>query len=228
MSGKWKNEMDKNRNLIQIYGHFIDINKIYPNFIVVDGGACRGELFDSLREFIDEKSFYLYGFECCKSNFNFLIDKNENKNIKYYSNALVGDGRNEQIEFMEVISNHDKYKEWGNVSGLYEKYLQQSNEVIKIVKYYVKTLSINNIFEFLCIDKIDYLKLDTEGTESEIVMTMSEQTAKKIDQISMEIHSGKKEQDILLKRLIELGYSFHKFKVESQSELSNELYVSKD
>jgi len=215
-----------NKNIKQVFGHYIDIDKIKSKFIIVDGGACMGELNESLTPYLSGTDYRLYGFECCKSNFKFL-EKNNNKIITYYENALVGEHEEEEIEFMEVVSNNNKFKEWGNVKGLYENYLMHDSEFIKTIKYKVKTLKINSLLNFLKIDSIDYLKLDTEGTEYDIVTDMNEETAKKISQISMEIHFEKKEQDILLKKLYSLGFSFHKFKVEEQNVKSNELYVSR-
>ncbi len=54
----------------------------------------------------------------------------------------------------------------------------------------VDTLSLDDLFARFEIGKCDYLKLDCEGGEYEILFSTSKQTLDKIDRICMEVHDG--------------------------------------
>ncbi len=52
----------------------------------------------------------------------------------------------------------------------------------------INTITLQNIFEKYKIEKIDFLKMDCEGAEFEIVMNTPSIILDKIQKISMEIH----------------------------------------
>ncbi len=54
----------------------------------------------------------------------------------------------------------------------------------------VETLTLGDLFERNAIDSCDYLKMDCEGAEYDILFNCDPQTLKKIDRICMEVHDG--------------------------------------
>lgn len=54
----------------------------------------------------------------------------------------------------------------------------------------VKTISLEELFRQYAISKCDYLKMDCEGGEYDILFTASGETLERIDRICMEIHDG--------------------------------------
>lgn len=88
----------------------------------------------------------------------------------------------------------------------------------------VNTLSLNNFMELYKIEKIDFLKMDCEGSEYEILFGTPEKTLRKIKKISMESHplDEKRNLDSMEKYLEQKG-----FKVSSNRKIGI-LYASKD
>ncbi len=54
----------------------------------------------------------------------------------------------------------------------------------------VKTISLEELFKQFSISKCDYLKMDCEGGEYDILFSASHETLARIDRICMEIHDG--------------------------------------
>jgi FkbM family methyltransferase len=59
----------------------------------------------------------------------------------------------------------------------------------------VKTISLETLFKQFAIQKCDYLKMDCEGGEYEILFSASKETLARIDRICMEIHDGMTDHD---------------------------------
>ena len=58
------------------------------------------------------------------------------------------------------------------------------------------------------VDRINYLKLDCEGAEFEILFNASKETIQKIEKIVMELHtSGERTKDKMLKFLQDNGFN---------------------
>jgi len=163
-----------------ITNHFIDLNKIGEKSIIVDAGACWGSFIHAFRKF-NEKA-RIIAIEPCRNNIKKLREK-EFRNIELYEKALVGMNASDKIVFTEVPSR----KKSGTILGI--KY-KDKNKAVETKDYEVETIKINNIFKILGIDSIDFLKMDIEGAEVEILKTMSQEVASKIKQISVEIHIG--------------------------------------
>jgi FkbM family methyltransferase len=58
-----------------------------------------------------------------------------------------------------------------------------------IISYEVKTITLDDLFEYLGISHIDILKMDIEGEEYAVLNTVSEATLRKITQIAVEFHA---------------------------------------
>jgi FkbM family methyltransferase len=91
-------------------------------------------------------------------------------------------------------------KGWGSVNGLYSEYTGRM-----VDSYEVRAVGLKELLaETLILDEtIDLLKMDVEGSEEEIISDMTEEYAKRIRQITMEIHSGRQ---AITTKLEGLGY----------------------
>ena len=90
----------------------------------------------------------------------------------------------------------------GKDSSSHSFYLQQSGNT-----FVVETLSVADVIEQESLTKVDFLKLDCEGAEFEILDNLSPDTAQKIEQIALEVHQKDGlSADDLSKRLSTLGF----------------------
>lgn len=116
----------------------------------------------------------IYAIEPSKSN---LVELEKVQDIKIIPKALVGIKR--KIKFGEVPDR----PQWGKISE---------------DGYEVETITLD---EF---EHIDYLKMDIEGTEEEVIDNLTNLPT----QISMEVHQNKEK---IIKKLKELGYEIIEF-----------------
>ncbi len=74
----------------------------------------------------------------------------------------------------------------------------------------VPMATLEQVMEEARIERCNYLKVDCEGCEYDIFMTMSVGTASRIDQITMETHRVEgRDRKELIGRLCELGFKIH-------------------
>ena len=180
-------------------GHFINFELLPEDSIIIDGGVCVGEFVDRINQEVDTKNFKIIGFEPCKDNLRKLEGRPEKLRAEISDKALVGEGDAETVTFYEFSG----LEEWGNIMGedLPRGFHRRAPGSLE---YEVQTTTLIKIFEEYNLPRIDYLKLDIEGPETSLVKTMSQETANKIFQISMEVHNGDGPQ---LKTILEnLGY----------------------
>jgi len=159
--------------------HQTDFRCIDKNSIIVDAGACQGTFIDFIRSKLYCK---IYAIEPCKSNFIALEDKNYT-DVSLFNFALVGPNTDQYVIFKEYIG----LPEWGSI---YDKELAHKHPKFKAEESYeVETMQITDIFKTLCIDHIDYLKMDIEGAEFDVLSSMDINMASKIYQLSVEVHT---------------------------------------
>lgn len=194
-------------NLGNVFGHFINYEILPENSIIIDGGTCVGAFLDRLHRDLDTKNFKIIGFEPCRANLRRMAcpscrpggPPDEELHTEISNRALVGEGGKRTVTFYEF----DGLQEWGHIMG---EALPRGfdNRTAGSSEYKVKTTTLNKIFKEYDLPKIDYLKLDIEGAETAVVKTMSQETANKIFQISMEVHNDDGPQ---LKAILEnLGF----------------------
>tara|TARA_R110002020_G_scaffold314362_4_gene529559 strand:+ start:4315 stop:4953 length:639 start_codon:yes stop_codon:yes gene_type:complete len=197
-------------NLGRDLGHMIDFEAIPKNAIIIDAGVCKGDFIDELDNRLDIKKFTIIGFEPSITNIEFVRSKfKNNKNIHLEDKAIVGKDFPNTIKFYEY--RNAGLEEWGNVMGLYQDSAKQKNATQ--IEYSVETITIEKIFNLYDIPHIDYLKMDIEGTEFNLVETLTQETANKINQLSMEVHEdsndAKKNKEAIMNNLIKLGFDVH-------------------
>jgi len=104
----------------------------------------------------------------------------------------------------------------GNVDGKVNLYLPSEGDTMSAsckMKYRLKNMvdatTIDNLFADGVFDKIDFLKIDAEGSEFDIINGISDNNLKKIKKIAMEYHSnmlGETPKEFIWKRLIDDGF----------------------
>lgn len=149
--------------------HTFFVDHLRDKITVVDLGACHGEFVEDLGKIkVIEKAILVEAnptnFACLKSKPNHIL----------YNRAITNKD-NETIEFNEDPNN----REAGS------KFFDNFDSV---VKHKIKTITLDKIIEENNIDFIDILKMDIEGTEYEVLKNLSEDTLKKIGQITCEFH----------------------------------------
>ena len=187
-------------NLGGTLGHIIDFELLREDSVIVDGGVCAGDFIHALSARVDTSKFRIIGFEPCKTNLENMPKSIASLQAEIYGKAVVGKNSPDELTFYEFPND----PEWGNVTGLY---LDSGRRSSSSPEYKVETITLEKIFELYDIPCIDYLKLDIEGTESDLVCSMSQEIANKIKQLSMEVHND--DQDMLGKTLIDLGFRTH-------------------
>lgn len=186
---------------IQLYkpaAHYIDMREIDDDSIIVDAGACWGGFIECLREHESGRNCRIIAIECDKDNIKKLRERNY-RNVMVCKKALVGQDSDNRPIFYQVIGK----PEWGNF------YKKHPGDFAEIKEYKVKTLKINDIFSVLDINWIDFLKMDIEGSEGDILKTMTEETAVKIGQMSIEVHDwdGFLSVSDIIEKLSDLGFN---------------------
>lgn len=147
--------------------------EIKPNDVVVDIGAHAG-IFTILASYF-AKQGQVYAFEPFRENYNLLLENinlNKAKNVKVFNKAV------------------------SNSSGKLKFYVSQTknkgqNSIYRLGKTQ-KEVNVDKISfkDFLkTIPKIDFLKIDCEGAEYEILFSLSKEELQKIKKISMEFHN---------------------------------------
>jgi len=191
--------------------HFVNIERLNDNSIIVDAGACEGDVTVRLRQHKQTSKCKIFAIECDKENL-LILRKLPFSNIEICEKALVGQNIEGSVKFFRC----KRGPHWGSIKpvGLSERWREAEDS------YYVKTLKINDIFNEFGIDKIDFMKMDIEGSEKMIFSTMSMETAKRIKQISVEVHWPNTQVGITMKwakkRLRELGFEI---KLEERAEI---------
>ena len=147
--------------------------EIKSNDIVVDIGAHAG-IFTILASYF-AKQGQVYAFEPFKENYNLILENinlNKVKNLKVFNKAVSD--KSGRLKFYVSTS---KNKGQNSIHKLGE-----SQKEIRVDKISFK--------DFLrTIPEIDFLKIDCEGAEYEILFSLAKKELQKIKKISMEFHN---------------------------------------
>lgn len=160
--------------------------------VVIDLGACRGEFIDELNKQYKIKKAILV--EANPTNFKNLI-KNENYTLY---NRLVSDKKNEITKFYEdPKSPYNGSNKFNYFDG---------------IEHNINTITLEEIIEENNLDYIDILKIDIEGSEYDVIPSISEEILSKIKQITIEFHDFidnnlKEKTQKIIDRLENLGFS---------------------
>lgn len=129
----------------------------------------------------------VFAFEPANSNFKELVNHvsiNHLKNVKTF-NLAVSNKSGKNIFF---VANSPRY------SGRHSLY-KPAEEADKIS---VNTISLADIMKRNNLKKIDFLKMDCEGAEYNILLKANKKLLATIDKISMEYHNLDNEKNVLI------------------------------
>jgi len=156
--------------------------------IVVDIGGNYGFFSLYAKQFNPSK---IITFEPSKKTFGYLI-KNFNSGI-LHQKAVSGKSEIKKFSDNTVSTASNKLDESGD--------------------YDVEVIGINDLFGYLGVEKIDYLKIDCEGAEKDIFENISKETISRINKMVIEFHSGEIKENILNK-LDYFGFKIEKITTE--------------
>ncbi len=181
--------------------------EIKRNDIVVDIGAHAG-IFTLLASYF-AKQGQVYAFEPFKENYNLVLENinlNKAKNVKAFNQA-VSDKKGKLKFYVSTSKNKGQ-------NSMYK--LGESQKEVSVEKISFK--------DFLKkIPKIDFLKIDCEGAEYEILFSLSKKELQKIKKISMEFHNyGKRTGDDLARFLHQNGF---KVKMVKDGKIFGRIYA---
>jgi FkbM family methyltransferase len=182
-------------SLTKLFGnHLVNLDMLPDDAVVIDAGACVGNFIKDIHEHV--KQPFIFAIEPSKGNIPNLMELSELRLthaglLLITEAALVGQKEPNEMEFREIKDR----PEWGNVNGLYSNRGYNS--------YMVETINLKDLLYTIPLKTIHYLKMDIENSEWDVVNDMNEDTAKRIQQISMEIHGH---QIKITKKLEDLGY----------------------
>jgi FkbM family methyltransferase len=169
-----------------------DFVPITRDAIVVDVGAHIG----SFSILVARSAYKVLAFEPEPTNYQMLkrnVELNHLENMSIFEMAVSGRS-----------GYHDIYTYQGGSSADYSLY---KRGITNIKAGRIPTISVEDIFKREGLPRIDFLKLDCEGAEHDILRNISFETAAKIMGMAMETHSVPSEFSIDIPlRLKELGF----------------------
>lgn len=164
---------------------------------VVDIGGHRGyfTVFSSTKA----KQGRVYAFEPIKKNYDILrknLAANKCSNVTSFQLGISGTKGVKKLYISPSSSSGiSLIKDWFK------------DDKRKITSSYTKFITLHDIFSLCHIKKIDFLKIDCEGAEYEILLNTSKKDLARINKISMEFHQiGKLKVSVLKKFLIKNNF----------------------
>ncbi len=184
---------------------YADYFPFYQDAVIVDIGAHYG-YFSLFAEVNSGTNARIFSFEPDPKNYAILnknISNQGSKKIKAHPFAIGGKNRTASLHLGNSTN-----------SSLIEDYQLLSKDHSSTS---VDVRALDEVLTELQIDKIDFLKIDCEGAEYEIIAQSSDDSLKKAAIISMEFHDMKnvnQTAQTLINRLTSLGFKVVKFQYE--------------
>ena len=156
------------------------------NFI--DVGAYKGTYTDLILDYYKPQKILM--FEPQEEIFNYLkIKYNDNKNITLFNKALSNKDKSAKFNFNKhnLTSSLSSLDPDNNYLKLKAKLFGTTSEGMIVDIKTIQTTTLFSILERENIDSIDFLKIDTEGHELEVLQGMKEKISK-VKCILVEFH----------------------------------------
>ena len=156
------------------------------NMTVVDIGANQG--FFTL--YAASKGATVYAFEPCSENFEMLkwnVLKNEVQDRVRMVNAAVT-GKDGEVEFFVGLDGS------GNIMSGTASTRNEDRGGRGVEARSAKSVTLDSLLSDLQIDRCDFLKMDCEGAEYEILAGASQESFRKIARISVECHENRMQE----------------------------------
>mgnify|MGYP000539514389 FL=1 len=200
----------------------MDFIKNLEPIIICDIGASPSEETDFIDDLFDNTNSKIVGFE--PNNLEF--QKLSNNSRKKYFNFAIGDGKNHELNICTspsmtsfLVPNYD-----------YLKLFHGFEEWTKILKKEnIKTKKLDDLDI-----KIDFLKIDTQGYESEIIKygnhKIKNSLVIQIETSPIPLYKNEKPFSYVAQQLEELGFVLHMFnKINSRTfkpmTIENDIYT---
>jgi FkbM family methyltransferase len=177
-------------NLQDKLNHIVDLDILPEHPTIVDAGACRGRFIEKMREF--RPNAFFIAIEPCRTNVDYLKSRyGHDPNITLWEGALVAAPQPDNaIEFCEFHG----LEEWGNVTNLNTD--TRHGKLQRLERYMVPAIPVISFME--TVPHIDYLKMDIEGVEFNIIYQLHKQDSLNyITQLSMETHHANQVPQII-------------------------------
>jgi FkbM family methyltransferase len=173
-----------------IYGnHMIDISLLSNSPVIVDAGAALGNCTEWILKNVPNCKIFC--IEPCKSH----AEKLKKYPVVVIEAALMGKKKQKSTTFHEFKG----LPRWGNTTGIN---LNVRHKKLKGIESY--TVDLINLEQLVKqTGFIDYMKMDIEGSEEEVINDMNFPITK---QISLEWHQNVN-VEMIRKKMISLGYS---------------------
>ena len=147
-------------------------NFVKPGMVVFDVGSNVGDYSVLFSKIVGAKG-KVYSFEATESTYNKLkqrIIQEKCRNVSAFHNAVYSE--NKQIEFNEFPED---YSVWNSIGTPKMLNPDGSGEYVPIIKTeVVDAISLDSFCQQHNIEKIDYLKIDVEGAEWDVLQGASE------------------------------------------------------
>jgi len=185
--------------------------EIKKNNVIIDLGANIG-VFTIYSSLLAKKE-KVYAYEPFKTHFNRLLENikiNNLHNVKAFNLAVCGSKGKRDL----YISNIS--------SGMHSLFFEGSGKKVS-----VECTTLKEIFDFNKIKKCDFLKIDCEGAEYEILYNTPKEIFRKIDKIALEwdrLDDKKMNVDYLKNFLEKKGF---KIKIKGEDQKAGILYATK-
>jgi FkbM family methyltransferase len=180
----------------------LEKTKYKKNGFFVEAGACDGLIFSNT--FFLEKDYNWSGI-CCEPNINYFNLLKNNRKCLFDNRALYEKDELE-IEFFPA----------NEIGGTFQDFKEEPSRIIertKFLPYKVKTVSLNTLLDqHNAPSQIDYISLDTEGSELKILQNFNFNKYK-VKIFSVEHNTEqRKDNGLYLSKIIELfnyfGYNY--------------------
>jgi len=190
--------------------------KIEPGDIVVDCGGNVG-IFTSFA--LDMGASRILSYEPFIYNYN--LNKKNNPNAEIF-NLAVSNNSNETVELLYTESGNGGHTIVNSEMDIIPEHIAHKN-------LYVNTITLDDIISQNYLDHIDFLKIDTEGSELMILDGLSIENLQKIRCIAMEYHHNVFNYDDevynnLIKKFNSLGFNTFTWFLDMHSRM---IYISR-
>jgi len=178
--------------------------KIKDTDTIVDIGAHKG--YFTVYASKQARNGNVYSFEPTDKNFSYLkknIELNHCTNVHPNKLGIASKKSERKIyEYSEQAGGISMIKEW-------------FSDKKKVKSFTIKCITLDDVFTQNKLKKIDFLKIDCEGSEHEILLSASANAMKKIDKISMEYHEiGDLKADVLIAFLKKNKFTVKQIKLQ--------------
>ncbi|PAY16590.1 hypothetical protein CKO51_25785 [Rhodopirellula sp. SM50] len=176
--------------------------EIHPTDNVIDVGGQIGSFAVYAGQRATQGRVFTY--EPTSENFALLtsnLRRNRLSNVKAEKAAVLGVSKPVRIFLTQFTGGHSIIEANGDSEDDYED---------------VPGVSLESIFRDNEIERCQFLKMDCEGAEFDIVLKSSDETLQRVDRVAMEWHASSKERKVeesqqLVVRLLDLGFEIDRY-----------------